>query len=166
MALLTPDQVREMTNVRLSDDAIEMFLDLEEAAIIAQHGPHYDPESPLYEYIEGMKPTLWTARPIETLQEVIENGETVEADGYEVWPNYGKLVRCPPGAWWGRQCVVVYVPVDDTNKRKAVLLELVRLAASRSAFKSERLDEYTYEAPDNWEEERARLLRSWGFTRI
>ncbi len=56
------------------------------------------------------------------------------------------------------------MPADDRAEWRAALLELVRLQLARTALKSESIaGEYSYTAADDWDADRAKLLRRLGF---
>ena len=71
------------------------------------------------------------------------------------------------GGCWASHVKVVYKPTDQHLKREQATIDLVRLMLSQTALKSESVaGEYSYQAPENWELEKRRIMRRLSFTQI
>lgn len=172
MELLTPGEVRAFIRTSLTDEQLVALIAREEAALVERLGPNYDEENPLVEVVEGEGVHAFLNRPITAVESVTEadtlGGTPAMLDiaDYFIWHKQGRLERLPDGKKWGRKVTVTYQPVDDTARRKALLIDLIRLTLERTALKSESVaGEYSYTAPD-WDADRIRLLRSHGFMRV
>jgi len=115
-----------------------------------------------------------------------------EDEEFRVWPAEGRLQRIggstPRGVpsvlsvfymtdeqfmgesaagWWGSHVEVVYKPADQHLKREQATIDLVRLMLSQTGLKAESVaGEYSYQAPDNWELEKRRIMRRLSFVQI
>lgn len=181
--LLDVSELRPLVQTGLDDAALRQIIDREETEIIRRGGAHYvDASTPITETRTGGEESVYLRRPILSVTSVSETpylGGTpivLTPSQYFVWPDLGRLVRLPvgpayttvlgAGLRWGDLVTVVYVPQDDTSRRKNVLIELVRLTLERTAMKSENVaGEYSYTAPE-WELARAQLYRSLGFMEV
>ncbi len=162
MALLSAAEVREHVETDVDDAALQRVIDRLDADLVRRAGPH---TGPLTETIAGRSLSLFLARPIATVTTVREGDPidgstpalTVDLD-YRLWPNEGRIQRLPAGTRFDAVAEVVYSPVDDTEQRKRVLLELVRLDLAQSGRAREHIDDYRYAGLD-YEEHREALLR-------
>ena len=115
-----------------------------------------------------------------------------EDEEFYVWPHEGRLERIggsiprsapsvlsvfymsdaqfagqASGGCWASHVEVAYKPTDQHLKRELATIDLVRLMLSQTALKSESVaGEYSYQAPENWELERRRIMRRLSFTQI
>lgn len=165
-SLVTAADVRVLVKTDLSDPQLQAIIDREEAALIRRLGPH---EGPVTEVLEAYQGRIFTSRPITSVSTI--NGTMPESSAITVLGAQGQIVA--NGAYWGLTpaangvYTVVYTPADDTAERKAVIIELVRIAVERTAMKSESVaGEYSYTAPENWEQERRQQYRRLVFTEI
>jgi len=137
--------------------------------MVERCGAHYvNTSTRNTETLHGGYTLLHLAQKVTSVYRVTEDGVVLsQTNGdFRVWELEGCLERLPAGARWGAVVAVIYVPYNDNQRRKAVLIELVRYALERTAMMSEGVaGEYSYTAPD-WEYERARLLRSLSFRAI
>jgi hypothetical protein len=166
MSLATVAEVRALVNTNLDDSQLQAVIDREEEDVTRLYGAPYAALSYDTETLEGGGCNLMLHRPLSTVTSVTEDSAALAATDYRVWGRQGRLERLPAGSTWGVVVTVVYTPVDDNNKRKRTIIELVRLATERTAMKSESIaGEFSYTAPD-WEVEHARVLRSIGFVGV
>lgn len=170
MSLVTVAEVRAMVTTGVLDTPLQAIIDREEAIMVERCGAHYvNSTTRITETVQGNGyGQLFLSRKVSSVYRVTEDGVVLsQTDGdFQVWESGGMLIRQASGTTWGSVVSVIYVPYDDNERRKAVLIELVRLALDRMAMKSENVaGEYSYTAPD-WEYERARLLRSLNFRAI
>lgn len=172
MSTLTTTEVVEQLNTSISLSVLQDIIDREEAALARLYGPAYDgtaiTETILFE--EGQE--IFLKRRIGSITSVAEKASITDTSStilvansdYVAFSDEGRLLRL--SGQRGQSVVVTYIPTDDTAEWKRVALELVRLAVERTAMKSENIaGEYSYQAVD-WELERAKLLRQFGFVRI
>lgn len=169
MSLVTVAEVRAMVTTGILDTSLQAIIDREEAIMVQRCGAHYASTSTRNtETLSGGYTKLYLTQKITSIYRVTEDSVVLsQTDGdFRVWELEGCLERLPAGSLWGAVVSVLYVPYDDNERRKAVLVEMVRLALERTAMASESVaGEYSYHAPD-WEYERARLLRSLNFRAI
>lgn len=167
MSLLTLAEARALIKTSLTDPELQAVIGREEDEIIRLYGAHYvSGTTTVSETLEGGGASLFLRRPIFSVSSVTEDGAALASADYRLWGAQGRIERLPKGATWGEVITVVYVPQDDNGRRKAALIDLVRLAVEHTALKSESIaGEYSYTAPD-WEAERAKLLRRAGLARI
>ena len=173
MSLLSVAELRAQVATQLTDPQLQAVIDREEALIVTQYGGHYvDASTAFTEKYRGGGENLFLRRAVTSVSSISERVGLADAplilstDAYFVWANEGYLTRLPEGTRWGQHVTVAYVPQDDSALRKAVLIDILRLALSRTGLKSESIaGEYSYTATDNWEAERAQIMRRLGFIR-
>ena len=165
MSLVTIADVRALVQTSLSNENLQSIIDREEFEIVERFGAHYavtgETPASVTETLEGdAKRNLYLRRRIASVSAIIDDGATLTTSSYRLWGKQGRIERLPLGAAWGDVVQVTYVPYDDNLTRKAVIIELVRIALNRTAMKSESVSgEYSYTAADNWETERNKILR-------
>lgn len=161
-SLISPDDVNAINGGGgLADTDLQDVIDREEAELIRRFGAHYASMTTVAQRRPGGQRSVYLTRPIGTISSVSEYlylGDTtphtlVENTDYFTWTDEGRIERL--GVCWGPYVSVVFVPADDTQLRKLVLLELVRVAVTQSVFRSESAtgveDSYTYTlAADTW----------------
>ena len=134
MALLTVDEFREHVTTSLGDDAIQRLLDDAEAQIVAFAGE----VGTATELVFGGTDRIVTSRPIASVTTVVERDGgsspvTLATDDWEQLSRF-VLLRSRFGTnnhrTWRGPVRVTYTPVDDTDTRKIVQLELIRLELS------------------------------------
>lgn len=182
--LVSAAEVQALVDTSVSSANLDIIITREEAEIIRRYGAHYTDvntaitETHVREDGDGSE-NLFLARPILSVSSVSEKS-TLTADAsaltenthYVTVADQGRLIRL--GGWpqenrtgWGRIITVNYVPQDDTERRKRVIIELIRLALAREGYESENIaGEYSYHAPkEGWDVARQRLIASLGFVR-
>lgn len=165
MSLVTVQEVRDLVQTGLNDVRLQAVLDREEAALVLRCGAHYvDSSTRITTTLPGGMLNLYLPRRLTSVYRVTEDGTVLTAEtDFRIWHEEGRLERLPAGTKWGSVVAVLYVPYNDNEHRKAVLIELVRLALERTAMHSENIaGEYSFTAPE-WELERARLYRQLTF---
>jgi hypothetical protein len=156
MPLLTAAELRDLVQTDLADDRLQAIINREEAALVRKLGPHADGVTAVTELIPAGEPLLFLKRPAVSVTSISEGGVAVAATSYTIWAT-GQVERL--GSRWAGWVSVTYVPEDDRDARKQVLIELCRLTLEQTAMRSESVaGEYSYQAPD-WEAARARLYR-------
>lgn len=174
-SLVTIAEARAILKSFLSDTALQAVIDREEAEVIRLFGAHYvDAATEITETLEGEERTIYLRRPIVSITSITEDGTLVDPLAYRVWPAQGKIRKISGvQAWlagedespleWGEVLVVVYKPADDNLLRKAVIIDLARIALSRTGMQSESFaGEYSYTAAQ-WDDERSKILRRLKF---
>lgn len=156
MGLVTAAQARQLIRTSMSDEALQAIIDREEAILVQRLGPH---QGPLTEIVELRGSRLFTKRPIQTLTSI--NGVT-SLSHLTILADRGEII----GGSWSGYTTIVYEPQSQDDERRAVLIELVRIAIERTALKSESIaGEYSYQAPE-WEAERRKLYSRLQFREI
>jgi hypothetical protein len=157
-------ELRAVVPTGLDDTRLQIVIDREEEMMIARCGPNYD-GSAVEALVAGGRPSLFLTRRVDRVVQLAEysrlDSVATELDENDVYVlgDRGQLIRLPEGTKWLPHVAIRYVPADDNEERRDVLIELVRIALNRTAFKSENIaGEYSYQAPD-WERERQRLYR-------
>ena len=160
MSLLTVADVREHFETDLSDAAIQRLLDDAERDIIARFGDH---ASATEEWLSGGS-ILFTLRPISSVTSIAERvGDTTTMLASDDYRQIGRWMierldtGTNPASLWGDQVTVIYAPEDDTDRRKRVQLDLVKLAIQYDALRSRGAGDLTSSSPD-YEDQRSALL--------
>jgi len=170
MPILTVDEAQARIATPLHEVYLAGLIDDIEAEITAEIGP---PATAITETHAGYCGSLFLKRKIASVTTVTEYetltdtaGEVLTAnEDYFIWANEGRIQRIDQK--WKARATVVYVPVDDTPKRKQVLIDLIKFYLAYSPLKNESISgEYSFSAPDNWEMEKSRLLRRLKFTEV
>ena len=169
--IIQPFEIRSRLNTPLTDLELENMIIAAQAEIVRVHGAAYvDADTPITELHLGSYEALYLKRRIATVDEVREYafpGSTVkvlEAGDYFVDLDHGMLTH--RYGKWGWRVEVDYVPQDDRTEWREAIIDLVRMALSRSALKAESVaGEFSYQAPD-WEGEKARIINRLGFARL
>lgn len=158
--LLNPAQIREHYNTDASDDAIQRFLDAEDAAILRLLGSPVE-QTDYFFYPQG--PIVLT-RPAISISSITEDDELLSSDLYELRDGYRVLYRLG-GMFddnyllWGDRTTVVYVPYNDTAERVRALQYLVGIGLAQNGYQVERNTEILHE-PKDYQAERVKTLRS------
>jgi hypothetical protein len=144
--------------------------------MVAKFGAHGDGTTSLTETVPRMNGYAYLSRAPLSITSVAEaaypgaTATTLPTTSYYSWLAEGRIQLYPGGTLLtpadDRTVVtVVYVPKDDRDKRRALLIELVRLAVTRRTETSRTAEaegggrtRLTQAFPD-WERERARLYR-------
>lgn len=162
MALLTAAEIRHHVETELDDTALQRVIDRLDADLQHHAGPH---SGPITEVVAGQRASVFLARPVATLTTVREGDRITTATptldlelDVLLWGNEGRLERRPAGARFAALVEAIYEPVDDLDRRKRTLLELVRLDLAQSGRQRERVGEYAYAGLD-YEARRDALLR-------
>lgn len=166
MSLITVAELRDLVPTGLNDVRLQAIIDREEAIMVQRSGAHYaDANTRITTVLPGGGMNLYLPRRLTSVYRVTENTTVLSQanEDFRVWTDEGRLERLPAGSVWGAMVTVLWVPIDDREHRKAVLVELVRLSLERTAMHSESIaGEYSFTAPD-WELARAQLLRQLMF---
>lgn len=137
MSLITPADVNALNaGGGLSDASLQDIIDREEAEIIRRFGANYP--GPITVTRPGGQKSIYLSRTIGTITSIVEYlflGDTapttLTTTDYFVWTDQGRVERVMTGRKWGAYVTVVYTPQDDTNLRKQVLIEIVRIGANK-----------------------------------
>ncbi len=172
MTLVSVEQVRQRVQTDLTDVAIQDLIDNEEEEVIRRAGVHGDGVVSVTEAISPTSSNLFLKRPFVSITSITEyqaldgTGTALDTTDYYAWPGQGRIERLPRGTIWGQLVSVVYVPIDDSAKRRRVIIELVRLAIEQPAMQAESVAaEYSYTAGD-FEAKRRDLYRRLSFQEI
>lgn len=137
-SLISVADVRARVETDLTDADIQMAIDAGEAEIIRLHGPH---ASTITEYRRPSMEVqrLQTSRPVSSITSITETytatyGETTITLATTDYSLEGvrtirrKIGGAYPRTIWAPLVTIVYVPVDDSARRKLPLMKLVQLA--------------------------------------
>lgn len=136
MALLTAAEVQALgVGGDLAAADLQDIIDREEAEMIRRYGAH---TASITESVRPNGRSVYLKRAVSSVTSVAEalylgdaSPVTRAATDYVIWSEEGRLERAADGAGWGAMVTVVYTPVDGTNLRTMVLLELVKIAVSQ-----------------------------------
>lgn len=139
MSLITPADAQALgIGLDLSDAALQAVIDREETEIVRRFGANYtDASTTIAESVMIKGPSVYLRRAILSVSSVSEvtlvGGYTrvLVATDYYAWIGTPRVQRLLMGGWFGDRVDVVYVPQDDTNLRKSVLLELIRIGSDQ-----------------------------------
>lgn len=165
MSLVTPSDVRALVNTSLIDDNLQTVIDRVEAQITERIGGPQDDSmaTTITKVMRGEGEYLFTPTEIYAVVSIVEDGNTLTSDQYQIWSG-GVIERLPADSNWGDRMTVVYKPSDDRKKRSQVIIDLVRMVLERTSMKNESVaGEYSYTAPDNWDEEFRKAMRKLYF---
>jgi hypothetical protein len=173
--LLDVDDIRGLVDTSADDATIDAVLDREEAELVRRFGAHYvDADTPVEETLAGGRKHIYITRPLTSVESVAEAyvlgdaAMTLAATDFYAWATEGKITRLPEGAKWGRIVTVSYVPVDDNELRRQVLIELCRVALTQTALQSESQSDngasysYTVAGGGSWQQTREEQYRRLG----
>lgn len=159
MSLVTIEEARARVNTALGDEALQAVIDRIEADLTRKIGPAQDDTGVVVHTVIGYGEGECFFLPSEAAEivSVEEDGQTLAATEWRYYA--GGVLEKARGHWFG-QVEVVYKPADDRPARKQVIIDLLRLYLQRTAMKAEGIGgEYTFQAPENWEEEIRRVVR-------
>jgi hypothetical protein len=168
MALLTATQLREHLDTDLGDTALGRLAEDADDEITRRYGAHTGNVSETYRPPPGSC-LLHLNRQVSAIVSITETypgvaGETSDVLVAADYAVEGKrtLRRKTGGSFsaiqWAPLTVVVYTPTDDSDRRKRVLIDLVRLALRYNAAQSDRVGDVTITYAD-YARERELLLR-------
>lgn len=166
--LLTAAEFKAVMPVAMDDADLDDLIERVEAEVNAIIGAPYATGLELTETFNVYgQHSLFVERPISSVTSITEyedfssdatSESLTEGEDFYVWPGRGQIDRLD--AAWGARVVVVYAPTDRRNERKQMLIDLVRLALSRSGYRQEQVGgEYSYTSLADYERERSRILR-------
>jgi hypothetical protein len=182
-SLLSTAEAKALIKTSLSDVDLQVVITRAEAEVIGLYGAHFVTATSVSETLQGGDRSLYLRRRLTSVTSVTEylteddtTGAVLTSGDYRVWQAQGRLQRLPGTAAsamlglgagrWGAVVTVSYVPADDTDVRKAAIVDLVRLALERTAMRSESVaGEYSYTAPD-WTAARNEILNRLGFVNV
>lgn len=165
MSLLTLTDARALIETDLTDPALQALLDAADADIIANAGAHASASQIV---IEPRSDTVFLRRDAASITTVVERidgtATTLAATDYRLAGAH-MLRRLATGAnprrEWGDEIEIVYVPVADLPRRRAVQADLVKLAIQYQGARSVRVGDVATDLPEYDAERRAILSRLW-----
>lgn len=166
--LASAAEVRILVKTSLNDEALDAVIARVEAEITHRIGVPQDDEGTVTKTVTkpGEGDLLFMPTEIVSVESIVEDGVTLTVDEYRTWSG-GVIERQPEGGRWGDLCVVIYKPVDDRERRKQAIIDLVRLVLERTAMKTENVaGEYSFTAPDNWEAELRKVIKRLTFITV
>ncbi len=156
-------EIFEHVETDLSAEALDRLIDDAEQEIIAQYGAH---DSQVEEIsLTCNTSMLFPTRPVVSVTSIVEivsgTETTLATDDYALRGGGWMIERLNTGtnlkASWARRVRVDYVPVDDSARRKRVIIDLVRLALQYNALKSEVIGDYE-STSENYQDARLSLM--------
>jgi hypothetical protein len=144
MTLLTASDVQLLgVGLGLSEVDLDTLIAREEAEIVRRYGANYSADTPLTERVKGGQKSIYLKRPIGSVTSISEYlflgdsaPQVLSSTDYYVWNEEGRIERVYGYGYgsgkWGVVVSAVYTPVDDTDLRKQVLIELLRITTEQS----------------------------------
>ena len=167
MSLVTIAEVEALVPSGVDALSLQTVIDRVEAEITEKIGAEYVVDLEITETLEGGCEHVFVKRPISAIVSVTDYQNLTDSSGtaltaaqtYHAWNDRGQITRLG-GSNFGQKVIVIYTPKDQRDKRKAVIIDLVRLELSRTALTNERVaNEYEYTAPKNWDAEKRNIMR-------
>jgi hypothetical protein len=159
----TVDELRQYIETDLPDQVLAAYSAEADAAIVARYGSHSaDITPPLIKFMYGGDSVLLHVP--EVVSAIHENGVLLVA-GTDYRKRQDHVYeRLPLGHFWGEddpdfEVEVRYAPLNDTEARKRILVQLVKLTMDYNGLKTERVGDYGSESLD-FEAERRRIFKS------
>lgn len=175
MSLVDVATLRSIVQTDVGDPGVQLLIDSAEKEITDVYGSPAGPTTVILsrlDYSLQNTDTIYLERPLASITSVTEVwgdefSETttiLDATDYRiVWGGHA-LLRIGSGTnkrWlWGHRVTVVYVPVDDTLRRKEIITELVKLALRHSGVRSQGEGVTAETSYEDYAGERAQLIRS------
>lgn len=163
MSLLTIAEARNHIETDIIDDALQQLIDDAEKEIDNSIGPVDSGTISLS--TDNPSKIFWLDRKVESIDNITEERDSIETEldenDYRLINNGMAIERLTTGnnpqSDWGDYLTIEYVPVDDTDRRKRVIVDLVKLAVAYNGLNSRSLENYS-ESQKNYEDERAKLI--------
>lgn len=164
-SLVSPADVRVLVQTSVPDADLQSLIDRVESEVVRHFGPHYATGQTVTEMLDTKNMgSLYLRRRLSAVTSIKEQSLSATTTlvltsvQYRVWGEQGRVERLPRGSSWADLVEITYTPENDNARRKSVIIDLVRLALSRTVMRSESVGgEYSYSAPE-WEQERAGIL--------
>jgi hypothetical protein len=159
--LLSLAEIRELFETDLGDVALQTLLDAAEEEIVTHAGAHVSASDFFRDPRARILFLQRKAASITSITERVGDTETVlDATDYRV-VTPRELMRSLEGPnprfFWGDEVTVDTVPVDDTDTRKRVQADLVKLSAQYQGLSEESGGDFKQRFPE-YELERAKIL--------
>jgi hypothetical protein len=168
VTLLTLAQAKRLAPSSLSDPDMQVLLDAAEQAINLYAGPVGDVTET---FTAGSGDLVMLSRPASAITSVSERLVTLAGTDYEL---DGRALRrldtgANPDSRWRGRLVITYKPEDDTDLRKAVQADLLKLELNtRTGTQSESIGAWseTFTSGDTYTAEREAILKRLLSTRL
>lgn len=166
MSTLTLAEAKAFIETDLSDTALQMLIDSEEAEIVYQIGAIASQVDDIVgENLSNIITLTRRASSITSIVEKVGSGTytstTLASNDYSL-RHYRILERLSSGTnqanTWGNIVTVTYVPVDDTARRKMVTVDLIKLAIVYNGLDSKRTGDYSEAQKKDYQAERERII--------
>lgn len=165
--LLTVAAMREHVETDMIDAAVQRVMNGEESEIDSRFGL----VAAQVDTLEGLGTEIFPSRPVLSISEIVETlfdtfgnetATTLNADDYTII-NEGRVVKrlttgTNPRQVWGHRLKVTSVPLDETDRRISVLIDLVKLALANTGLKNEWSGDYRTEQKESYQGEREKIL--------
>lgn len=170
MALLTVAEIREHIETDLTTDALTRLLDDADAEIIDRLGALatetevFEAEGLLRLVLRRKAQSITSAKEtiLETDYTLASNDYSLLSDGYTLERRQGTN---EPHIRWRGIATIVYVPKDETARRKRLLVDLVKLIVQYDARASKSLGDYSVQNRDYAKEREALFLAFYNTNR-
>jgi hypothetical protein len=141
------------------------LIDAEHAEVVKRFGEDDSEENDL----PGGTKTIFPSRRVDEITRITEDGVVLADDDFEVrqkgWAVRRLDTGTHPATTWGEDIHIEFTPVDDTARRKRVILDILKIAKKYGPYQSERLGDYSYmrqagNGSKDYQSEREALLSS------
>lgn len=140
MSLVAAADARALgVGLDLDDAALQAVLDREEAEVVRRFGPNAGDGVTQAETTYPRGRSVYLRRAVASVVGVTEclsvgDAPTSRAVGdYVLWGSEGRIERAAASPPWGAVVTVTYVPADDSDLRRSVVIELARVATEQTS---------------------------------
>jgi hypothetical protein len=164
-SLLTTTEIREHVDTDLSEAALQRLIDAAEDEITQRYGAHAEAGTVEEQfYPSAGENFLFPSRKVNTAVAVVitrqlegESTATTAAASEYVFDDPHRIRLLAEDVWADHVVTVTYTPVTDGDRRKGVLIDLVKLACRYEALSSSRMGDMSVNHVE-YERERGAIL--------
>lgn len=162
MSLLSPAELKEHVETDLGTSALQRLLDDAEGDIVARYGEN----AAEVDDLTGDGQLLFLTRRAGSITAVTERiyqtDFVLASNDYILRFRGGAMERLVAGSnpryRWAPRVRVEYVPVDDTARRKRVIIDLCRLAVAHTGLQLSRDGDHDQRQFDDYQGEREAIM--------
>lgn len=176
--LLSVAELRSLIQTDITDPGLALLEAIAESEIVGRYGPNYPGPNTYTKTRTDLSVVnsnwVYLDRPVESIvsiteyygNELSELSRVLDPTDYRIhYGGYG-IERIGTGvnqSWlFGHRVVIVYVPKDDSMKRRGVIVELVRMSTRSTGLKTETTGNVSSSGFDSYSQARQDLIDSLG----
>ena len=167
-SLISLEAVRKQVETGQDDDSLQSLIDSVDEDIIRGFGAHDGERTEVIRF-DMLTFLLFLPRPADTIASITQRflsestNRTVDSDDYLI-ENEGRSIRHLKD-YWQQVVNVTYTPVDETDRRRQVLVDVVKAEVNYPGVDSYQVGDYRQSGPNLARERRrimARLRQNYG----